>query len=98
MSEFNFPVIVGFENGQGPTLMQRARRIYERHPAGCCLHLVLDDCNTDDASIECCVKAAFDCEEPGEHLDCLNLAMCLKHMTEAERDAFVDEFVNGKPT
>lgn len=95
VSPFEFPVIAAIENGQGPTLIQRAQRIYARHAAGCCLHVVLDDGNTDDASVAVSVKAAFECEEAGEHLDCLNLAMCLRGMTEEQRDAFLDEFTNG---
>ena len=40
------------------TLGDAIKSIYARHSAGCCCHLVLDDLNTDDASLLYCYGAA----------------------------------------
>lgn len=33
-------------------------RIYDAHPCGCCWHIVLDDGNIDDASVQFCADQA----------------------------------------
>jgi hypothetical protein len=35
-----------------------ARHIYQRHSAGCCLHIVLDDGNLEDDDVRFCIKQA----------------------------------------
>lgn len=84
---YNFPPVVGCETGQGPTLIERACRIYNRSSVGCCLHILLDDGNTDDEDAQWVLDRALKAKGK-EHLDCINVAMCLKHMTKPERDAF----------
>ena len=66
-----------------------ARLIYARHAAGCCLHVVLDDGNTDDESVAHCVPfaAASEAEEPGVHHQCIELAGLLVSMTPRQRGA-----------
>lgn len=66
--------------------------IYEDHPTGCCLHVVLDDMNCDDASIEHCRQRATE----SHHADCHLLATMLLEMTEDERQALlvpIDEVI-----
>lgn len=66
------------------TFDEAVKSIYARHAAGCCLHLVLDDLNTDDASVQLCFNTAF--EE--RHIDCIVAAALLKTMSDesGERD------------
>lgn len=86
-SAYNFPVITGVETGQGPSLMELARRIYNRSSVGCCLHVLLDDGNTDDETAHWVANHAI---EVG-HMDCVNVAMCLSAQTEEQRIAFRNE-------
>lgn len=55
--------------------------ILERHPAGCCWHVVIDDGNVDDLSVEVCVAAA---QREG-HSDCLALAPLMVAADEVDR-------------
>ena len=63
-----------------------ARDIYARAPTGCCLHIVLDDRNEDDASVRHCLDHARDraAIDP-QHAQCVELAALLLGMTPAER-------------
>ena len=58
-----------------------ANALYMRHPAGCCLHIVLDDGNVDTSSVEFCVNYAT---KEG-HPDCLYLANLLLQMSRTQR-------------
>ena len=55
-----------------------ARQIYERHCAGCCLHVVLDDGNLDDECVRLTIASA-------EHGDCRELAAMLLLMSRTQR-------------
>jgi hypothetical protein len=56
-------------------------RIYETHAAGCCLHIVLDDGNNDDASVAFCQKWARD----RGHVLCISVADRFAQLTEEQR-------------
>jgi hypothetical protein len=58
------------------------KAVYARHSAGCCQHLVVDDCNTDDASIEHCNQAWEECG----NADCLVVNRLIAMYPEDERD------------
>lgn len=58
------------------------RALYENHPTGCCLHITLDDGNTDDSEVQFCVDWARKEGHPG----CKLLAETLLKMSVEERD------------
>lgn len=62
-----------------------AQAIYRRPggAVGCCLHLVLDDCNVEDEDVALVLAAA----DAAGHEDCQRLAGALLAMGEAEREA-----------
>lgn len=57
------------------------RAIYERHCAGCCLHIVTDDGNVEDHWMPFVIETA---KERG-HADCLRAASMLAQMTPTQR-------------
>ena len=62
-------------------VLPAVRELYARHPAGCCLHIVLDDGNVDDDSVRFCVGYAV-----GEgHTECEWLARILLRMSKTQR-------------
>ena len=64
-----------------PQVLPLVRAIYEKHCAGCCLHIVTDDDNCEQSSADCCVDTA---RERG-HADCLQAAEMLAQMTPTQR-------------
>jgi len=56
-------------------------RLYARHAAGCCLHIVLDDGNTDDRSVRHCIGTAI----RAGHWPCAALAYKLLAMSKTQR-------------
>ena len=64
-----------------PEVMPLVRRLYERNPVGCCLHIVLDDGNVEDHSVEFCIDQAHD----RGHEECLELAKILFRMSRTQR-------------
>lgn len=64
-----------------PDVLPLVRAIYERHCAGCCLHIITDDCNTEQ---ECADHVLERAREQG-HEDCLRAAVMLQQMTETQR-------------
>ena len=51
--------------------------------AGCCLHIVIEDCNIEDHHVELCLKQA---KKAGKgHKSCRKLARRYKALTKAER-------------
>lgn len=64
-------------------VLPAVRALYAREGggAGCCLHVLLDDGNTDHASAEFVVKEAL---ETG-HEDCIDLARKLRRMSKTQR-------------
>lgn len=67
-----------------PTVPQVAplmARVYQRHAAGCCAHLVLDDGNVEDHSAQFCLQWALDKGHP----DCIELCEALVKMTRTQR-------------
>lgn len=64
------------------TFDEAVKSIYARHSAGCCLHIVLDDINTDDSSVALCWTTAL--EE--NHEDCRRAASYLADLAPHERE------------
>ena len=64
-----------------PEALPFVRTLYESHGAGCCLHIVLDDGNIEDSSVEFCIRYA---EEQG-HGSCAALARMLRSMSKTQR-------------
>lgn len=64
-----------------PQVAPMVRALYERSGAGCCLHVVLDDQNIDDKSVQFCVTYA---QEKG-HQECESLARILLRMSKTQR-------------
>ena len=64
-----------------PTADELAQSIYDRHSAGCCLHIVLDDGNVEDGHVSFCLDEARkrDCRE------CEQLATMMLAMTPRDR-------------
>lgn len=73
-----------------------ARTIYARHPCGCCWHVVLDDGNNDDGSVQFCADEAMQPKDPlpdradyddapWPHEDCRALAPLMLAMSEEQR-------------
>lgn len=56
-------------------------RIYARHAAGCCLHIVTDDGNVRDSDIAFCLNVA---REHG-HADCIEAAELLATFSKTRR-------------
>lgn len=66
-------------------LIALGRRIYDENLVGCCWHVVLDDHNFDDESIEFCAKYAQEnpnCDTEGL---CVKMAPIMRLLTERER-------------
>lgn len=61
--------------------------LYERHGAGCCLHIVLDDCNIDGSMAFSINRALRE-----EHEGCLALALMLDKTSMYERYRLVFDF------
>lgn len=55
--------------------------LYERNAVGCCLHILLDDCNVHDDDAAFCLARA---REAG-HDDCIRLAELLMAMSPTQR-------------
>jgi hypothetical protein len=64
-----------------PEVAPAVRALYARSGAGCCLHIVLDDGNVEDSSVDFCVRYA---QEQG-HLACEKLARTLRMMSRTQR-------------
>jgi hypothetical protein len=61
--------------------LELARELYRQHPAGCCLHVVLDDGNTKDRFVAFCEQYA---KEKG-HAECRELARELAKLSLTDR-------------
>ncbi len=64
---------------------QLFKSIYDRHPCGCCWHVVLDDGNNEDEHVRFCIEWAA--EEHPEHEDCREIGPLLLRMSVEEREA-----------
>lgn len=64
-----------------PEVAPLVRDIYSRHAAGCCLHIVLDDHNVANSSVDLCI----DCAEKAGHERCWMLAKLLRLMSKTQR-------------
>lgn len=64
-----------------PEVLPLVQALYARHAAGCCLHIVLEDGNVDDASVEFCITEA----SARAHDECHELAVLLGTMSRTQR-------------
>jgi hypothetical protein len=66
-----------------PEVLPLARAVYAKPlgGAGCCLHIVLDEGNVDDRSVDFCLDYA---RRKG-HDDCARLAEILRSMSKTQR-------------
>jgi hypothetical protein len=64
-----------------PMVLPLIRAVYDRHMAGCCLHILTDDFNVED---ECAVLCLEGAREHG-HPDCIAAAEMLVQMTTTQR-------------
>lgn len=66
-----------------PEVLPLARAIYARKggAVGCCLHIVLDDGNVEDGSVQYCLEQATE----AKHEDCKELAEKLLQMSKTQR-------------
>lgn len=71
----------GFGKPTVPEVLPLVQAVYRRSPTGCCLHIVLDDGNVDDASVVRCHLQAVDRDHP----DCEELASKLLQMSKTQR-------------
>ena len=62
-------------------LLPAVRAIYARHLAGCCLHIVLDDGNLEDSSVDVCIAHSI---REG-HAECETLARNIRSLTGSQR-------------
>jgi hypothetical protein len=70
--------IPGYDNAE---FYQRVADFMRRNPAGCCLHIVLDDGNTDDSDVEFCRKEAV----AKGHAECEAIANGLAARSKTQR-------------
>ena len=64
-----------------PEVLPMVRSLYERHLAGCCLHIVLDDGNVEDSSVSYCLEFS----RTEGHTECEELALKLLAMSRTQR-------------
>lgn len=64
-----------------PEVLPLVRAVYQRHCAGCCAHVVIDDGNVDQEFTESSLERA---RELG-HADCIALCEALVQMTPTQR-------------
>ena len=64
-----------------PEVLPLMWAVYERHAAGCCAHIVVDDDNIRDSDAEFCLEQA---KEQG-HKDCIVLCEALVKMSPTQR-------------
>lgn len=61
-----------------PEVFPLVKQLYDSDSAGCCLHIVLDDGNVEDHSVQCCIDNA-------KHDFCRDLAIILMKMSKTQR-------------
>jgi hypothetical protein len=64
-----------------PEVLPLVNALYQEHAAGCCLHIVLDDANVEDHSVQFCLEQA---KKEG-HPRCIELAEKLLLMSRTQR-------------
>lgn len=64
-----------------PEVLPLVHALYSRNGAGCCLHNVLDDGNTETASVQWCLEYA----QTAQCQECVALAEKLLLMTRTQR-------------
>lgn len=78
-----------------------ARKVYARHSAGCCAHIVLDDGNVDNADVDYCLGYALDNLHTNEgdeissrlaQADCVALCLLLNAMTKTQRSELFNAY------
>lgn len=64
-----------------PEVLPLVRAVYQRHVAGCCLHILTDDGNVGDDDAQFCLNKARD----SNHADCIAAAEMLVRMSRTQR-------------
>ncbi len=64
-----------------PDVLPLVNDLYKRAPVGCCLHVVLDDWNVDNHSVDFCIEQA----RTQGHGQCEELARTLRAMSRTQR-------------
>ena len=64
-----------------PDVFPRVQELYARHPAGCHLHVVLDDGNVSDAAVKFCISAAM----AAGCVECKEVGILLEGMSKTQR-------------
>ncbi len=81
--------IADYMNSSEMTLaIESVRKIYLRHSAGCCLHILLEDGNVEDHHVEFCAKEA----QKAGHSDCIDCCEALYIIGEYSRYLIVTFF------
>lgn len=65
-----------------PAARELVRSIYDRHGAGCCMHIVTDDGNIEDRDVQHCLAFVM----KNECHECIALAALLLTIPESLRD------------
>lgn len=73
--------MTGMKKPTVPDVRPLVESLYNRHQAGCCLHIVLDDGNLADDDVEFCLLDALELD----HQDCAHLARLLLRMSRTQR-------------
>ena len=69
-----------------PEVLPEVQAFMRKNPAGCCLHVVLDDHNVEDD----CVAHALECAVARGHPECEGLARRLLPMSRTQRAKLSD--------
>jgi hypothetical protein len=60
---------------------ERIRAFMRQHPAGCCLHIVLDDGNLENGFVDYCLEYAT----TNGHEECMAVAKIVQRMSKTQR-------------
>ena len=63
------------------SITKMIQQLYNRHSAGCCLHVVLDDENLEDLHVDSCIEFAV----KNHHSECELLARAIRQLNEEQR-------------
>jgi hypothetical protein len=77
-----------------PEALPLVRALYARSCVGCCLHIVLDDGNTETHCVDFCIDWAM---REG-HQECAALARMLRSMSRTQRERLYREKENWGPS
>lgn len=70
-----------------PDVLPLVRAVYDRHCAGCCLHILTDDGNCEQDDADYCLQRARETD----HADCIAAAELIVQMTFTQRKRLARE-------